>query len=71
MWTCGVHATNARHCALGVAGAEEVPGTFVEDQETGAKYFYAELTPEGWSLGQLPPNYHAAALEAIEVVARA
>jgi hypothetical protein len=57
-----------RHCALGVAGDENLPGTFVEDSQTGVKYFYGGTTAQGWSLGQVPPKYRALSPEGIEIV---
>jgi len=42
------------HAALGVAGAEGLPGTYIEDRRTGIKYFYAETTAEGWEIGEVP-----------------
>lgn len=56
------------HCALGVAGAEDLPGVFVQDPRTGVKYFYGETTAEGWSLGQVPEEYREMGPEGIEVV---
>lgn len=40
------------HAALGVAGAEGVPGTFIE--HVGQRYYYCEMTGGGWTIGQLP-----------------
>jgi hypothetical protein len=42
------------HAALGVAGAEGLPGAFIQDPKTGKRYFYGETTGEGWLLGELP-----------------
>lgn len=42
------------HCALGVAGAQGLPGHFVHDQASRLDYFYGETTSEGWRLGELP-----------------
>ena len=42
------------HVAVGVAGAEGLPGTYVTDPTTGIRYFYAETTADGWLLGELP-----------------
>jgi hypothetical protein len=58
----------AQHCALGVEGASGMSGTFVKDASTGVEYFYGEITTEGWSLGQLPPQLHGMEPEGIEVV---
>jgi hypothetical protein len=43
------------HCALGVAGAEGVPGTYIE--HNGIRFYYCEMTGEGWLIGQLPEHY--------------
>ncbi len=40
--------------AVGVAGAEGLPGTYITDPATGVRYFYAETTADGWRLGELP-----------------
>jgi len=42
--------------AVGVAGAEGLPGRHVSDPATGAGYFCAETTADGWLLGELPKN---------------
>ena len=42
------------HVAVGVAGAEGLPGAYVTDPATGIRYFYAETTTDGWLLGELP-----------------
>lgn len=42
------------HVALGVAGAEGLPGSYVEDARTGVNYFYGETTADGWEVGELP-----------------
>ena len=42
------------HAAVGVAGAEGLPGSYVEDPTTGVRYFYAETTTDGWRLGEFP-----------------
>jgi len=43
------------HCALGVAGAQDIPGTYVE--HAGRRYYYCEMTAQGWSIGELPPEF--------------
>lgn len=53
------------HAALGVAGAEGVPGTWVE--KDGVRYYYCEMTAEGWQIGQLPERY-ATAMVVVSVV---
>ncbi|MBI4319447.1 MAG: hypothetical protein HY675_13245 [Chloroflexi bacterium] len=44
------------HAALGVAGAQGLPGTYFTDPSTGIQYFYAETTGDGWILGELPKD---------------
>lgn len=44
------------HVAVGVAGAEGLPGTYITDPATGVRYFYAETTEAGWVLGELPAD---------------
>jgi hypothetical protein len=43
------------HCALGVAGAKDMPGTAVEYE--GRLYYYCEMSAGGWSLGEIPEEY--------------
>src|SRR3990172_91344 len=58
------------HCALGVAGAEGLPGEFVVDARTRLKYFYGETTDEGWRLGEVPDRYRGRQPDMIEPVHR-
>ena len=44
----------AGHAALGVAGADGLPGQYVEDPQTGVRYFYGETSSEGWTMGEVP-----------------
>jgi len=46
------------HAALGVAGAEGLPGSYIEHD--GIRYYYCEMTAEGWRIGQLPEKYEKA-----------
>jgi hypothetical protein len=46
----------AGHAALGVAGAEGLPGYYLEDPHTGVRYFYGETSSEGWTMGEVPPK---------------
>ncbi len=60
------------HAALGIAGAEGLPGTFLEVGDR--RYYYYEATQEGWEFGELPVRYQAAnfrilPIEAEEVTA--
>lgn len=43
------------HAALGVAGAEGIPGSYVEFNDM--HYYYCEMTVEGWKIGQMPEEY--------------
>ena len=43
------------HAALGIAGAEGLPGTFLEVK--GRRYYYYETTGTGWEFGELPEHY--------------
>ena len=42
------------HAAVGVAGAEALPGTYVTDPTAGIRHFCAETTADGWLLGESP-----------------
>jgi hypothetical protein len=43
------------HCALGVAGAPDIPGVYAE--YGGRRYYYCEMTAQGWSIGELPSEF--------------
>lgn len=58
------------HCALGVAGAQGLPGHFIHDPNSGLDYFYGETTAEGWRLGELPEMLRGAQPEMILPVKR-
>ncbi len=58
------------HCALGVAGADHLPGEYVTDSRTGLHYFYGETTAKDWRLGVVPVNYRGLAPTQIEPVHR-
>ena len=42
------------HCALGVAGADGLPGNFVHEKKSRLKYYYGESTAKGWQIGEVP-----------------
>ncbi len=44
-----------QHAALGVAGADGLPGIYIEHKDN--KYYYCEMTGEGWGIGQIPEKY--------------
>ncbi len=48
------------HAALGVAGAPGLKGTFKE--HAGIRYYYCEMTGDGWRIGQLPDAHDASEL---------
>lgn len=43
------------HCALGVAGAKDIPGAYAESGSR--RYYYCEMTAKGWSIGELPSEF--------------
>jgi hypothetical protein len=43
------------HAALGVAGAPGLDGIFKEHD--GIRYYYCEMTGDGWQIGQLPEHH--------------
>ena len=43
------------HCALGVAGAKGMEGAFAEHE--GLRYYYCEMTGQGWTFGELPQEF--------------
>lgn len=45
------------HCALGIAGVENMPGDCIKDSKSGRHYYYAEATGNGWQIGSLPDDY--------------
>ncbi len=47
------------HAAVGVAGANGLPGSYVTDPATHVRYFYGETTSDGWLLGELPKDLEA------------
>jgi len=53
------------HAALGVAGAEGLPGTYIEYD--GINYYYCEMTAEGWQIGHMPEKYKTEEIEVIPV----
>ncbi len=53
------------HAALGVAGATGLPGIYVE--KDGLRYYYCEMTEEGWKIGQVPEKYGSMKIEVIPV----
>lgn len=53
------------HAALGVAGAEDIPGVSVEYQDN--KYFYCEMTASGWQIGELPEDHKNEKIEVYPV----
>lgn len=56
-----------QHAALGVAGAEGLPGSYVE--HNGIHYYYCEMTAGGWKLGEIPEKYETAKVKVSPVPA--
>jgi hypothetical protein len=42
------------HLAVAVAGADGLPGVFYE--YNGERYYFCEITVDGWRVGELPPG---------------
>ncbi|MBS3920621.1 MAG: hypothetical protein KG012_17240 [Deltaproteobacteria bacterium] len=53
------------HAGLGVAGAAELPGIYVE--KDGLRYYYCEMTVDGWKIGQVPEEYEGKRMEVFPV----
>ena len=51
------------HCALGIAGVDNLPGTYIEDTKTGTHYYYAEATGKGWEIGKIPEDFKKVNIE--------
>jgi hypothetical protein len=51
----------SHHVALGIAGAEGLPGVYVRDPSTGRQYFYGEATADGWRIGEAPQEFQGIA----------
>lgn len=45
------------HIALGVGGADLFEGAFFVDQNTGRRYYYAEVTASHWRVGEVPDDF--------------
>jgi hypothetical protein len=45
------------HIAIGIAGAEGLPGTYIIDPKSRRYYFFAETTADGWHIGEIPDAY--------------
>ncbi|MGE5416013.1 MAG: stalk domain-containing protein [Acidobacteriota bacterium] len=50
-----VPANDPSHAALGVAGANDLPGTYYLDG--GTRYYYLETTGANWQIGQMPDQF--------------
>ena len=55
------------HCALGIAGVDNLPGTYINDSKSGRHYYYAESTASGWQIGSLPEKYKSADIGIVPV----
>ncbi|WP_318785287.1 hypothetical protein [Methanimicrococcus hacksteinii] len=49
------------HMALGVAGSENISGTYYEYE--GSRYYYVETTASGYKFGEIPAEYQNAAVK--------
>lgn len=49
------------HAALGVGGADDLPGTYAEVD--GRHYYYCEMISEGWLIGEIPDEYSASDIQ--------
>jgi predicted transglutaminase-like cysteine proteinase len=47
------------HVALGIAGFNNLRGSYVIDPITGTRYFYTEMTVNGWLPGEMPQEFQA------------
>jgi len=56
------------HLALAIRYDKEFPGTYYE--YNGSKYYYLEMTGEGWDLGQIPNKYKSEKAKLIPLVNR-
>ena len=56
------------HLALAVQCSEFFPGTYYEYE--GERYYYLEMTGEGWDLGQIPAQYKGVKAHLIPVIDR-
>jgi hypothetical protein len=53
------------HIALGVAGADGIPGSYAEHE--GKRYYYCEMTAKGWEIGQLPDDLAGTQIQVLPV----
>jgi len=53
------------HAALGIAGSDDLPGSYVT--YGGVRYYYCEMTATGWSIGKIPPEYEGASIDVYPV----
>lgn len=55
------------HVALGIGGATDLPGAFIEHNDR--RYFYCEMTAKGWRIGDISDAYRAAKCTVSPVIA--
>ena len=53
------------HIAIGILGADDIPGTYYEYK--GKRYYYVETTNTGWTIGDLPDEMKGQAAQVLEI----
>lgn len=53
------------HAALGVAGTTDIPGVYIE--KDSLRYYYCEMTAQGWKIGEMPEEYKQMKVEVYPV----
>ncbi len=57
------------HAALGVAGADGLPGRYV--RVGNLDYYFCETAGEGWRMGELPPDLGSASIQTLPIASEA
>lgn len=60
-----VKAETMEHMALGICGEEGLPGYYAEHEDK--RYYYCEMTADGWQMGQLPEDLKDAVIKVYPV----
>lgn len=53
------------HEAMGVAGVDGIPGTYIE--HNGTKYYFCEMTAKGWKIGQMSEEHNEKRIEVFPI----